>query len=54
MSEGKNQGVFDVRRYDSKASKDSFLFENFIKGYKKECENKLKRGELSPAGLRKK
>lgn len=47
-------GVFDVRRYDSKISKESFLFENFIEGYKKEYDNKLKRGEISPAGLRKK
>lgn len=47
-------GTFDIRRYDSLASRESYLFKNFSKSYIKHYEFKLGRGEISPAGFRNK
>ncbi len=51
------EGRFDVRKYSSSLSKESFLFENFIqtyiKYYEKKASIKGKEG-ISPATLRKK
>jgi integrase len=43
---------FDVRRYESLESRESYLFENIIEEYLEHHERRLKRGELSPAGLK--
>lgn len=46
------EGVFDIRRYDSKQSKESFLFKNFTESYINHHENRLKRNEITIEGIR--
>ena len=44
--------TFDVRRYESLESRESYMFENIIDEYLAHHERRLKRGELSPAGMK--
>jgi integrase len=44
--------TFDVRRYESLESRESYLFENIITDYLEHHERCLKRGELTPGGLK--
>lgn len=44
--------TFDVRRYESLESRESFMFENIVTAYLDHHERRLKRGELSPAGMK--
>lgn len=44
--------TFDVRKYESIESRDSFIFENIISEYLAHHERRLKRGEISPAGFK--
>jgi integrase len=46
-----DNGTFDLRKYDSQESREYFLFENYSAAYIEYHENRLKRGEISPAGL---
>jgi integrase len=48
------EGSFDVRKYDSKSARESFIFKNFSKKYLEYCAGKLKRKELTPSSLRRK
>jgi integrase len=47
-------GKFDIRKYDSAQCKESYLFENYAQDYLKHHENRLARGEISPAGFKNK
>jgi integrase len=47
-----NSGTFDVRRYESEESRESFLFPKVVEKYLAFHERKLARGELTPAGLK--
>jgi integrase len=46
------EGTFDVRKYDSKASRERYRFDNYIAEYLAYQEVKLSIGKLSPKGLR--
>lgn len=48
------EGTFDVRRYDSKISKESFLFENFTERYLQDYDKRYKRKEITAGGLKRK
>jgi integrase len=43
--------IFDVRKYDSTQSRESFLFKNFSAEYLAFHEKRLQRKEISPAGF---
>lgn len=44
-------GTFDLRKYDSKQSRESYLFSNYVEDYLEFHQNRLKVGELSPSGF---
>jgi integrase len=44
--------TFDVRRYESQESRESFKFDKVIEAYLSYHEKRLLRGEISPAGLK--
>lgn len=44
--------TFDVRRYESEESRESFTFKSILSKYLEHHERRLARGELSPAGLK--
>lgn len=44
-------GSFDVRHYDSAASKEAFIFKNYAVKYLEHQERRLIRGEITPKGL---
>lgn len=43
-------GNFDVRKYESKKTKDAFLFKNVVPMYLEKHKKRLERGEISPYG----
>lgn len=47
-------GSFDIRRYDSVASRESYLFVNYSKKYLEFHAKRAERGEISPAGFKNK
>lgn len=44
-------GTFNIRHYDSSASKEAFIFKNYVKEYLSHQERRLLREEISPKGL---
>lgn len=46
------EGEFDVNRYVSKDSRESFRFKNYLAHYEKLHERRMTRGELTPKALR--
>jgi integrase len=45
-------GIFNVRHYDPSKSKEAYVFKNYVVDYLAHHGRRLKRGEISPKGLK--